>query len=69
MAQAKPNFRILDVITRLRVGNYAHITYKCAFSGAWTSKKDYAAIRDDIQLLREYKKAHPRKYNATLSFS
>ena len=69
MAKAQPNFRILDVITRIRTGSYAHITYRCAFSGTWTSKKDYAAIRDDIQSLREYKKAHPKKYKATISFS
>jgi hypothetical protein len=67
--KAYPNFRILDTMQRVRLMDYEHVTYQCVWSGEWASKKDYAAIRDDIKTLREYKSAHPRKYRATLQFN
>ena len=66
--KAHPNFRILDIAQRLHLMNYERTVDKCPWTNKWVSKKDYAAIRDDIQTLREYKTAHPRKYNATLEW-
>ena len=66
--KAHPNFRILDIAQRLRLMNYERTIDKCLWTGKWVSKKDYASIRDDIKTLREYKTAHPRKYNATIKW-
>ena len=65
---ARPNFKILDTMQRVKSIDYEREVYQCVWSGEWVSRKDYAAIRDDIQTLREYKSAHPRKYNATLDW-